>query len=117
MKIIKLNNHYVKRGSTLNLRNQPTVRRCGSNLWINAAARDVLNDPDYVSIDYCEKTGTVTISPSNDPNDFKITKTNSGRSFSCVRIFEILGIQTNELRTMEKKVDHLVLNVPEKERV
>ena len=111
MKIIKLNNHYVKRGSTLNLRNQPTVRRCGSNLWINAAARDVLNDPDYV------KTGTVTISPSNDPNDFKITKINSGRSFSCVRIFEILGIQTNELRTMEKKGDHLVLNVPEKERV
>lgn len=111
MKITKAINQCGQRTRNPYYGNIPTIRRCGPNLWFNAAARDVLNDPDHISIDYDEKTGVVIISPSADATEFKVTKANYSRSFCCTRMVDILRIQTHELRLMKQDGNQLVLDV------
>lgn len=91
---------------------KPTIRLCFSNLWLNAAARDVLGDPDYVEIDYNEKSGIVTISPSTDANNYKVSKArSSGRSFSCSFLLDVLGIQQNEKTMLQPDGNRLIAKI------
>lgn len=94
----------------------PTIRRCGYNLWLNAAARDILGDPDYISADYDDKSQKVTLAPSTDSNDFKVTKTYAGRSFSCTLLINMMNIQANERRIIQSDGNRLLLDVYVKER-
>lgn len=109
MKILK--KHICKPcGVTISYATFPVLRFCGKNCWLNAFARDFLNNPDYISLDYDESRKILTISPSCDPLDFKLTKSTSGQSFSALLLFRTLPIENNTRYIADISGNSLKLN-------
>lgn len=100
----------ITKSSGFHGQNTPAIRRSGPNVWLNAASRNVLGDPDYISIEYSEKEHVVILAASTDAEDYKVTKTYSGRSFSCTPLIKILKIQPNERRSLRIDGNRLILD-------
>ena len=90
--------------------NTPSIRRCGQNLWLNAASRSILGDPDYISVEYDEKEQRITLAASTDIDDYKVTRTSTGRSFSCTPLIKILRLGINERMILRAEGSKLILD-------
>lgn len=67
---------------------------------LNAYSRDCLNDPDYITIEI--ENNNIIISPSNNNNDWKVTKERGVRLIAACAIERIFGEITNKTKLYGK---------------
>jgi hypothetical protein len=90
MKIVKGKRVIRKKNGTGDYIPWVTLNK-NNKIVINAAARDLLRDPDFVTIEISDD-GIFTVHPSKDKDDYKVTKQGSTRQISGFGIANFLGL-------------------------
>lgn len=62
----------------LNSKNIPFVKTNGHNLWISAAANELLNNPAFVDFEVDRESKLISIQKNDESGEFKVTRTRDG---------------------------------------